>query len=297
MLLTVSRCNYDLVGGNECYLTVFLRYLADTGVLRCTVFHTGTDDRSFRLDERYSLTLHVGAHESTVRVVVSEERNKRCSNRYELLRRYVHVIDTGRIYLDELVEVTADDFLADELAVLVDRLVRLCDVVVIFLIRGHVNNFVSNDALFLVADTVRCLYETIVVDLGICSQRVDKTDVRTFRCLDRAHTAVVRGVNVSNFEVRTVTGKTARTESGQTALMSKLCQRVRLIHELGQLGRSEELLNSCAYRTGIYELVRMCRLFVGSSVHSFTDISLHTGETDADLVLEEFTNRTDTTVT
>ncbi len=79
--------------------------------------------------------------------------------------------------------------------------------------------------------------------------------------------------------------------------MSKLCQRVRLIHELGQLGRSEELLNSCAYRTGINELVRMSRLFVGSSVHALTDISLHTGETDTDLVLEEFTNRTDTTVT
>ena len=136
-----------------------------------------------------------------------------------------------------------------------------------------------------------------MVDLGVCSQGVDKTDVRTFRCLDRAHTAVVRGVNVTDFEVSTVTGKTARTECGQTTLMSKLCQRVRLIHELGQLGRTEELLNCCAYRTCIYELVRMSRLFVGSCVHALTDVSFHTGETDTDLVLEEFTNRTDTTVT
>ena len=74
MLLTVRGCNYDLVGGNECYLTVFFCYLTYTGVLRCTILHTGTDDRCFRLDERYGLTLHVGTHESTVRVVVSEER-------------------------------------------------------------------------------------------------------------------------------------------------------------------------------------------------------------------------------
>jgi hypothetical protein len=107
----------------------------------------------------------------------------------------------------------------------------------------------------------------------------------------------VRGVNVTDFEVSTVTGKTARTERGQTTLMSKLCQRVRLIHELGQLGRTEELLNSGTYRTSIYELVRMSRLFVGSCVHALTDVSFHTGETDTDLVLEEFTYGTDTTVT
>ena len=40
----------------------------------------------------------------------------------------------------------------------------------------------------------------------------DKTDVRTFGGFDRTHSSVVGIVNISNFEARTVTGKTAGAE-------------------------------------------------------------------------------------
>jgi hypothetical protein len=39
-------------------------------------------------------------------------------------------------------------------------------------------------------------------------------------------------VNVTHLEGRSVTGKTAGTKSGKTTLVSKLCKRVILIHEL-----------------------------------------------------------------
>ena len=51
-------------------------------------------------EERYGLTLHVGAHERAVRVVVLEERDQRGRDRHDLLRRHVHVVDLVRV--DEL---------------------------------------------------------------------------------------------------------------------------------------------------------------------------------------------------
>ena len=53
-------------------------------------------------------------------------------------------------------------------------------------------------------------------------------------------------VNVTYLESGTVSGQTTGSQRGQTSLMGQLAQRVILIHELGQLGRSEEFLNSSA---------------------------------------------------
>ena len=44
-------------------------------------------------DERHGLTLHVGAHERAVRVVVLEERHERGGDRHHLVRRDVHQLD------------------------------------------------------------------------------------------------------------------------------------------------------------------------------------------------------------
>ena len=45
---------------------------------------------AWRADERHGLTLHVGAHERAVRVVVLEERNERRGDGHHLVRRDVH---------------------------------------------------------------------------------------------------------------------------------------------------------------------------------------------------------------
>ena len=56
------------------------------------------------------------------------------------------------------------------------------------------------------------LNEAVTVYAGIGSKRTDKTDVLTFRGLDRTHSAVVGVVYVSNLEGCTVTGKTSGTQ-------------------------------------------------------------------------------------
>ena len=58
-------------------------------------------------------------------------------------------------------------------------------------------------------------------------------------------------VYVSNLESGTVTGQTARSKGGKTSLVRQLSKRVILIHELGQLGRSEELFDCSCNRFDI----------------------------------------------
>jgi len=82
-------------------------------------------------------------------------------------------------------------------------LIRLCYMVVILFISGHVNNFVSYTRIHRIRFinlTVRCLNKSVLIQLCIRCKGVDQTDVRTLRSLDRAHSSVMGIVNVSNLE-------------------------------------------------------------------------------------------------
>ena len=126
----------------------------------------------------------------------------------------------------------ADDTRVYKPAILVQRLGGLRDIVVILDVGGHVFDLVCHNAGCLVHLAERRFDEAVFIDFGIGRQIVDQTDVRTFRRLDRAHTAVMRVVNISNVERRALTRQTARAECRQTALVRQLCQRVILIHKL-----------------------------------------------------------------
>ena len=67
-----------------------------TRIARGDLFHTGSDIRRLGTKKRNRLTLHVRTHQSTVSVVVLEERDQRCGDRNELFRRNVHVLDVRR---------------------------------------------------------------------------------------------------------------------------------------------------------------------------------------------------------
>ena len=177
--------------------------------------------------------------------------------------------------------------------------VRLCYMIIIFFVRGHVDYFVGNAGVLrigLVDLTIRSLYETIFINSCITCKRVDQTDVRTFGCLDRTHSSIMRVMYISNLESGTISGQTAGAQCRQTSLVGQLTQRVILIHELRQLGRSEELLHCCGYRLDIDQRLGRNLLSVMSS-HTLTYHSLHSGQADTILVLQQFTYRTDTSVT
>ena len=72
----------------------------------CVVGRAGldarTDVRGLGLDQRDRLTLHVGAHEGPVGVVVLEERDQRRGDRDDLLGRDVHELDLCRRHVRDL---------------------------------------------------------------------------------------------------------------------------------------------------------------------------------------------------
>ena len=161
---------------------------------------------------------------------------------------------------------------------------------------GHILYTVLRDiSLSVLHDTVRSLDETEVVDLSVDTQRGDQTDVRTLRRLDRAKTTVVRVVHVTYLEARALTGKTTRTEGGETTLVSDFGKRVRLIHELGKGVRSEERVDDGRDRLRVDQVDRSEHLIV-ADVHTLADCSSHTGQTDAELVVQLLAHRADTTV-
>ena len=203
-----------------------------TRVLCGTIFHTRTYDRRFRSDERHSLTLHVRTHESTGCVIVFEERYHGCCNGNYLSRRNVHVIYFISVYLLYFIVNTRHNELILEESVFIQRLVSFGDSAGLFLFGCHVNNLVGNLLVDLIDYLVRCLNEAVFVYSRVCCERTDKTDVRAFRSLDRTHTAVVRVVYVADIRACTLSAESAGAQCTQTALVSKLCKRILLIHEL-----------------------------------------------------------------
>ena len=226
----VHRTNHDTVGINRVNHTVILADDRCTGIFGNGGFHTGTDQRGFRTQQRYALTLHVRSHQSTVRVVVFQERNKRGRNRHQLFRRNVDEIDVFRRMKFKFAGFAAGNGIFDESAVVADFGVGFRNDVLAFLIGRQINHFVGYPAVNDLA--VRAFDKAVFVDAGVSRQRVNQTDVRAFRRFNRADTSVVGRVHVADFKTGAITGQTAGTQSRQTALVGNFRQRVVLIHKL-----------------------------------------------------------------
>ena len=117
----------------------------------------------------------------------------------------------------------------------------LRNVIFIFVHRGKIFDLTGRNAVHYLY--IRRLKEAVVVNMRIACHRYDKTDIRTFRCFNRAHPAVMSIVNIADFKACAITGKTAGTQCIQTALMSKFRERINLIHKLRKLTCTEEFFN------------------------------------------------------
>ena len=295
--LRVVVSYYDFISRNSFYDTAYFRDGADTGVFCCFVFHTCTNNGRVCYQQRYRLTLHVGTHQRTVRVIVFQEGDQCCCNGNHLFGGNVHQVDLMSVYFDDFFSVTTGYFLMNEVTFFIQRFVGLRYVVVFFFISCYVDEFICN-ARFIAAViyfSIGSFDKAVFVDSCECGQCIDQTDVRTFWCFDRTHSAVVRMVNVSNFEARSFSGQTAGAQCRQSSLMCQFGQRVVLVHELRQLRGTKEFLDRCCYRTNVDQSLRCYNRQI-LCCHSFTYHSFHSGQTDTELVLQQFANGTDTSV-
>jgi len=130
----------------------------------------------------------------------------------------------------ELVLITAGDQVIDQALVLVEPRVCLRDHEASLLNRRQIIDLIGNHAIDHLA--VRRLQETVRIGAGVDGQRVDQADVGTFRRLDRAYAAIMRGMHVTHLEASALAGQATRTQGGDTPLVRHFRQRIVLIHEL-----------------------------------------------------------------
>ena len=133
---------------------------------------------------------------------------------------------------------------------------------------------------------VRRLDEAVGVDPPVGRERPDQADVRAFRRLDGADAAVVAVVDVADVEAGALARQAARAQGRQAALGRELGQRVRLVHELGELAAAEELLHRRHDRADVDEGVRG-RLVDLLDRHALADDALHAQEADPERVLDQ----------
>ena len=136
-----------------------------TGVNGHLVFKASTHDGSFRSEQRHSLTHHVRSHQSTVCVVILQERNQGCSNRGNLVRRNVDQVDI-LLRKDRIVGQTTSFHLLAQHVVLVHRRVGLSDTLVVFLFGGQEYRRLVEEHLAVLHTTIRSLNKAEMVDLG-----------------------------------------------------------------------------------------------------------------------------------
>ena len=94
--LIVMDTNHHTVGINILNHTAAAGNDRSSRVNGNRTLNTRTNHRFFRTQAWYSLTLHVGAHQCTVRIIVFQERNQGCRYGYHLTGCHVHILYTVR---------------------------------------------------------------------------------------------------------------------------------------------------------------------------------------------------------
>src|SRR4051812_39327728 len=102
--------------------------------------------------------------------------------------------------------------------------------------------------------TIRCLYETILVNTGVISQVQHQSDVSAFRRFNGTDTTIMCRVGVTDFKTGTFAAQSTWAHRTQTAFVGELGKRVDLVHELTQLRAGEEFTDGCHHRTGVDKL-------------------------------------------
>ncbi len=156
---------------------------------------------------------------------------------------------------------TADDHVFGEAALGIDRRVRLRDRVAGLLHRREIDDLVGDAAVLHLA--IRRFDEAVFVHARVGRERVDQTDIRTFRRLDRADTAVMGRMHVAHFEAGALRGS---DRLGPSAERRRLC----VISDSGLVWSMncescDEPKNSRTAAAAGFALIRSCGMTVSIS--------------------------------
>jgi len=96
-------------------------------------------------------------------------------------------------------------------------------------------------------------------------------------------------VYVTDIEASALAAQTARAEGREGALVAQFCQRVGLIHELGELAGAEELTHGGNHRADVNEADRG-EIFLVTNGHALFNDAFHTAQANAQFILNQFAN-------
>ena len=150
--------NHTAATGNDCSSRV-----NGNGTL-----NTSTNHRFFRTQARYGLTLHVGTHQCTVRIIVFQERNQGCCYGYHLTGCHVHILHTVRRCHNGFAFFTTSYQITNQITVFVQISIRLCNHITAFFDGRQVIDFLG----YFTVDNaaVRSFQETIIIGTRINGQ-------------------------------------------------------------------------------------------------------------------------------
>ncbi len=98
--------------------------------------------------------------------------------------------------------------------------------------------------------------EPVFIDAAVDAERADESDVGSLGGFDGADAAVVRDMDVADFEAGAFAVQAPGAQGAQPALVGQLSQRVGLVDDLGQLAAAEEVLDGRADALGIDQRAR-----------------------------------------
>ena len=103
-------------------------------------------------------------------------------------------------------------------------------------------------------------------------------------------------MDVTNLKACPVPRKSTRAKGRKPTLVRYLGKRVRLIHELAQLRTAEEFLHGSNNWPDVHQL-RRCRRVRVLDRHPLLDDTLHAEQAHPELVLDQFTDCANPTIT
>ena len=274
--------------------TATARHDSSRRVNRHRALNTCTYQWFVSTQARHSLTLHVGAHQCTVGVIVFQEWNQWGCNWHDLTCGHVHVLNAVWCCQNGFAFFATSHQFVSQCAFFIQFGIGLCNHIATFFNRRQVIDLVGYFAINHTA--VWGFQETIFIGTRIHRQRVDQTNVWTLWCFNRTHTTIMGWVYVTHFKACTFTCQTAGAQSRYTAFVRHFWQWVGLVHELRQLARAKELFNRSRNRFRIDQIM-WHQVVWFSLVQTLFNGTLNTSQARTELVFSQLTYWTHTTVT
>jgi hypothetical protein len=162
--------------------------------------------------------------------VASSSSKKGINAAEDLGGRDIDKLDLIRIDVLELPIHAGDDSIFRHLSVLIRAEIgRSHDLVDLF-VSPKINDILRD--LAVLHSAVRRDQEAVIVDSCINRERADETNVRAFGRFDRTDAAIMRNMDVSHFEPRSLPVQSSRSQGRESPLVRQLRKWIRLIYDL-----------------------------------------------------------------